>query len=307
MTAVIVPGGAHPALSQRIAAAGAFRTVAASLEHLPDAELAGLTESVRGEDVYIIQPLPPPPEGHAFELLLLADAARRAGAARVTGIVPYLGYSRQDRRAGGKRVAVGARVMADMLSPRFDRIVLTDLHAPAIEGFFTCAVEHLEVFPFLLDRLRGTPADVVVSPDLGAAKLADRYAASLDLPFAVVHKTRLSGTEVAVRRVTGDVAGKVPLIVDDMITTGRTVAAALGALANAGAQPGAIVAATHGVFTPDARDLLDGCGIARLLVTDSVPVSADDRLEVVSLAGLLADAIARLHHGQSLEGILART
>jgi ribose-phosphate pyrophosphokinase len=307
MTAVIISGGAHPALARAVAAAGGFRTVAAELERLPDAELVGVADSVRGEDVYLIQPTPPPPESHLFELLLLADAVRRAGAARITGVVPYLGYARQDRRAAGRRVAVGAKVVADVLATRLDRVVVVDLHAPATEAFFSCAVEHLEAFPLFLEQLRGIKDAVVVAPDLGASKLADRYAAALELPFAVVHKTRLSGTEVAVRQVTGDVAGRVPLIVDDMITTGRTVAAALGAVLAAGASAGAIVAATHAVFAPGAVELLFSLPIRRLLVTDSVPPPPDPRIEVVTLAGTLAEAIRRLHEGRSLEGLRART
>jgi ribose-phosphate pyrophosphokinase len=307
MTAVIVSGGAHPGLARDVAAAGGFRTVDAELERLPDAELVGLATSVRGEDVYLVQPTPPPPEAHVFELLLLADAARRAGASRVTGVIPYLGYSRQDRRAAGRRVAIGARMVADLLATRLDRVIAVDLHAPAIEGFFSCAVEHLEAFPLMVERVRGLEGMVVVAPDLGAAHLADRYALALDLPFAVVHKTRLSGTEVAVRRVTGEVAGRVPLIVDDMITTGRTVAAALNAVIAAGARPGAVVAATHGVFAPQALDLLFSLPIRRLLVTDSVAPPPDPRLEIVTLAGQLADAIGRLHDGRSLEGLLAKT
>lgn len=300
-------GGAHEALAHAVADAGGFELIDAALEQLPDAELVELRHEVRGADLYVIQPTPPPPEAHLFELMLIADAARRGGVARITGVVPYLGYSRQDRRAGGRRTAVGARVVADMLATRLDRVVAVDLHTPAIEGFFSCAVEHLEAFPVILERLRGTTDATVVAPDLGAAKLADRYASALGLPFAVVHKTRTSGTEVAAGQLTGSVAGRIPVIVDDMITTGATVAAALRAVLAAGARPGAIVAATHGLFAPGALDLLSSLPVQRLLVTDSVPPPPHPQVELVSLARTLAQAIERLHDARSLEGLRAQT
>jgi ribose-phosphate pyrophosphokinase len=305
VSAIVVPGGAHPGLARDIVAAGGFTSVRAKLEHLPDAELVTLEDSVRGEDVYIVQPTPPPPAPYLFELLLIADAARRAGASRVTGVIPYLGYSRQDRRAGAARVAIGARVTADVLATRLDRIVALDLHAPAIEGFFSCPVEHLEAFPLLLEAVRDTGCEVVVAPDLGASKLADRYATALSLPFAVVHKARMSGTEVSARHVTGDVNARLPLIVDDLITTGATVTAALDAVGAAGARPGGVIAATHGVFAPGTLDALLERPLQSLLVTDSLPQAAPG-VAVVRLGGLLADAISRLHEGRSLHALLSR-
>jgi len=301
----LISGGAHPALAGAIAQRLGIELTPVRLSHYPDAEVVRLEASVRGADLYLIQPTPPPPEAHLMELLLLADAASRAGAARITAVVPYLGYSRQDRRAGGERTAVGARVVANMLdSGAIDRIVTVDLHQPAVEGFFSTPVEHLEAFPLLLEALGSVPADsVVVAPDLGAAKLADRFASALKLPMAAVHKTRLTGVEVVATDITGDVRGLRPVIVDDMITTGSTVRAAVSALREAGAAGTVTVAATHGIFSADAPSLLSGLGIERLLVTDSVPLESSGvaHMEGVPLATMLADVIRGLHDGHSLE------
>ena len=200
------------------------------LERFPDGEChVRVLESVRGQDVYFVVSTGPPVEANLVELLLLSDACRRAGAARLTAVIPYFGYARQDRRASG-RESVGARLIADLLEAGgLDRVVTIDLHSPALEGFFSLPIEHLTAVPLLAEALghSGVGANgVVVAPDLGAARLADRYAKLLELPVAIVHKTRISGREVAVHGVSGDVEGRQPLIVDDMISTGGTIEAA---------------------------------------------------------------------------------
>ncbi|MGE0600021.1 MAG: ribose-phosphate diphosphokinase [Dehalococcoidia bacterium] len=300
---LIMSGSAHPTLAAAVASELHLPLVAVDLLQFPDAEVVRIEESVRGGDLYIVQPTPPPSERHLFELLLLADASHRAGAARITAVVPFLGYSRQDRRAAAQRVAVGARVVADMLGTgNIDRIVTVDLHQPSVEGFFSIPVEHLEAYQLHLEAIREYRENaVVVAPDLGASKLADRFARDLDLPFAVVHKERLSGVAVAASRVTGDVSGRTPIIVDDMITTGGTVRAAVGALLAAGALPHPVVAATHGIVSDEAPEVLAGLELRRLLLTDSVPLNQSlPNLRVVGLAGLLAEAIRRLSEGRSL-------
>jgi ribose-phosphate pyrophosphokinase len=301
----IISGAAHPALARDIAAVLNRGLVPVDLARYPDAEVVRIRESVRGSDVYIVQSTPPPSEGHLFELVLLADAAHRAGAAHVTAVVPYLSYMRQDRRAGGERTAIGARVVADMLGGgRIGRLVTVDLHQPAVEAFFDMPVEHLEAFPLFEAALQDVPRDsVVVAPDLGAARLADRLSKALGLPFAVVHKTRTSGVEVEATGVTGEVRGRRPIVVDDMITTGRTLQAALEAVTQAGAAGEAVVAATHAILAPGAPELLASLPVARLLMTDSVPTDAAAGLRgfrPVPLARLLADAVERLHEGRSL-------
>lgn len=306
----LIAGGAHPALAGQIAGLLGVAPAPVTLSRYPDAEVVRIDASVRGADVYLVQPTPPPPEGPLVELLMLADAARRAGAARVSAVVPFLGYSRQDRRAAGERTAIGARVVANILDAgAIDRLVTVDLHQPAVEGFFEMPVEHLEAFPLLLHALgEVAPDSAIVAPDLGAARLADRFAAALHLPMVVVHKTRLTGVDVVATRVTGDIRGLRPIIVDDMITTGSTVRAALAAVAGAGAVGPATVAVTHGIFSHDAPATLARSGPGRLLVTDSVPLPASgiEHLEAVALAPLLAGAIQRMHDGRSLAGLRSR-
>jgi ribose-phosphate pyrophosphokinase len=282
---------------------------AAGIERFPDGELhIEVRESVRGHDVFLLQPTSPPFEAHFFELVLLADACRRAGAGRLTAVIPYFGYARQDRRARG-REPVGARVVADLLAAAgFARVVAVDLHSAALEGMFPVPLEHVSAVPALADGLRGAPATgVVVAPDLGAVHLADRFARRLGLPVAVVHKIRLSGTEVAVRAVTGEVRGRTPIIVDDMISTGGTIVAAHSALGEAGCLTKEItVATTHGLLVANAAERLAGLGLGRLMVTDSVlqPERPVPPTQVVGLAPLLSDAIRRLHEGHSLADLL---
>jgi ribose-phosphate pyrophosphokinase len=312
MQRTLFAGSANPSLADAVARELGFRLGERDLRRFPDGELhVEIRESVRGHDVYLIQPTSPPAEGHLLELLMLADAANRAGAARLTAVVPYLGYSRQDRRASG-REAVGGRLVADLLGlgGLLRRVVAVDVHSSAIEGFFGTPLEHLSAVPLLVDRIRSyaTANGVVVAPDLGAAKLAERYAAPLGLPAAMVHKTRLSGSDVRVRSVTGDVRGHAPILVDDMISTGGTVEAAMEALLAGGCEPEFTVVASHGLFVGPAVERLKAAPLKRIIVTDSVAAAEGLPLplEVVSLAPLLAEAVDCLHNDRSLGGLLAR-
>jgi ribose-phosphate pyrophosphokinase len=308
----VFSGSAQPSLAGAVARALGTSLEERLLERFPDGEChVQIRASVRGHDVYVVQPTVPPVEANLLELLLLADACRRAGADRLTAVMPYFGYARQDRRASG-RESVAARLIADLIrAAGIDRVVAVDLHSPSLEGFFSLPLEHLTAVPLLAEALRGPELGsncVVVAPDLGAARLADRYAHLLGFPVAIVHKTRMSGREVAVRGVTGDVAGRQPLIVDDMISTGGTVAAAAGALVAAGSLPVAAVAATHGLFSGDAAERLAAIGAKRVVVTDSVSPPPDLRLpvEVVSVAPMLARAIRNLHENRSLADVVAQ-
>lgn len=307
----IIAGSANPPLAESVAAALGARLGSRIVQRFPDSELhVEILESVRGRDVYLLQPTSPPVDEHLVELLFLADACRRAGAARMTAILPYFGYARQDRRARG-REPVGARLVADLLSAAgLSRIVAVDLHSPALEGFFALPLEHLSAVPLLAEAARPwvTGDGVIVAPDLGAAKLADRYARILDLPVAIVHKTRLSGEEVSVNRITGEVRDRAPLLVDDMISTGGTIEAAIKALRAAGCAPDLTVAASHGLFVGPARQRLSALGARRFLVTDSVPAAEGSPLplQVVGLSALLAEAVRRLHEDRSLGELSVR-
>lgn len=309
MSLVLVAGSANEPLASAVAARLGVPLGERLLERFPDGELhVALLMSVRRRDVYVLQPTGPPADAHLMELCLLADACRRAGADRLTAVVPYLGYARQDRRAQG-REAVAARVVADLVQAAgFDRVVALDLHSPSLEGFFTVPLEHLSAVPLLADAVRPllpAPA-VVVAPDLGAARLAERYARLLALPMAVVHKTRVSGTEVTAGAVVGEVRDRVPVIVDDMISTAGTAVAAADALEAAGGLPGAVVVASHGLFTGPAQARLRALAPRAVVVTDSVPPPPLTLpVQQVSVAPLLAEAIARLHDGRSLADLLA--
>jgi ribose-phosphate pyrophosphokinase len=236
-----------------------------------------------------------------MELLLLTDACRRAGARRVTAVVPYFGYARQDRRT--RREPLGARVVAGALeSAGLDRVVCIDLHSPAIEGCFGIPLEHLSAVPLLGAQIAPVPDDaILVAPDLGAARLVERYAMRLRRPMAIVHKVRSGGRKVSATELVGDVRGRTPILVDDMVSTGATLEAALAMVRRAGASSGAVAVATHGLLVEDAAERLRRAGIPRLIISDSVPGHVTrGGLEVVSLAALLADAIARLRDGRSL-------
>jgi ribose-phosphate pyrophosphokinase len=310
MTLTLLTGTANPALAGAVAAALGVPLGQCVVQRFPDGELhVAVGESVRGHDVYLLQPTAPPAERHLLELLLLADACHRAGAARMTAVVPYFGYARQDRRASA-REAGGARVIADLIETRgFARLVALDLHSPALEGFFSIPVEHLSAVPVLVKALgTAVPATgVVVAPDLGAAKLAERYAKVLRLPSAIVHKVRQSGTEVEVHGITGEVRDRAAIIVDDMISTAGTIAAAAAALSAAGCEPEPIVVASHALLVGPAVERLRALRLRRLIVTDSValPDLLPPRIEVASVAPLLAEAVSRLHHDRSLSDLLA--
>ncbi|MHB8874243.1 MAG: ribose-phosphate diphosphokinase [Myxococcaceae bacterium] len=269
------------------------------LERFPDGEMhIELREEVRGRDVYLVQPTRDPVGELLLELMLLADACRRSGAGRVTAVIPYVGYARQDRRESGFE-PVGAKVMADIVSSgSIDRVVAMDLHSRGVEGCFKVPVEHVSAVDLLAGRLKPLAHrhGVVVSPDLGAVKLAERYARLLDLPVAVVHKVRLGGADVAARGVMGEVKGRSPIVVDDMISTAGTIVAAIEALRHAGCADDISVAATHALLVGPAVERLKPLPIARLVTTDSVPPPSGLPLpiELVSVAPVLADAVRRL-------------
>lgn len=310
MPLTIFSGSANRPLAEAISQKLELQLGRAVFHRFPDGELhVEIQESVRGHDIYLIQPTTPPADTHLLELFLLVDACRRAGAAHITAVIPYFSYARQDRRASG-REPVAARLIADLLkSSGLHRVVAVDLHTAALEGFFSIPLEHLSAISLLAEAGRPWVRNntVIVAPDLGAVKLAERYASLLHLPLAIVHKTRISGAEVRVQSVVGDVRGRVPLVVDDMISTGGTLEAAIKALLAAGCSPdGVAVVASHGLFVGPAGERLQTVPIQRLFVTDSVatPAGLPFSLQVVGLGPRLADAITRLHTNQSLGDLL---
>ena len=299
----IVSGSANPGLASAIANYLGVESNGCSLERFPDGELRPIVENVCGSDVYVIQPTSPPVNEHIVELLLLVDACRRARAARVTVVVPYFGYARQDRRTTPGQ-ALGSAVVADVIAAAgADRLVVVDPHTPALEAVCRIPVETLSAVPALSGELAGELPEgaVVVAPDLGAVKLAERYAAVLRGPVAVVRKQRESGSAVAALDIAGDVRGRPAVIIDDMITTGATIEAAVELLRVRGAAHDIVVAATHGLLVHAAVSRLHGLELRRVLVTDTVAVkTAGTLIRVCSIAPMLADAIACLHADKPL-------
>jgi ribose-phosphate pyrophosphokinase len=223
--------------------------------------------------------------------------------------MPYFGYARQDRRAAG-REPIAARVAANVIAAAgFDDVVAVDLHSRASEGIFSVPLEHLSAVPLLAEAMRpwAQGQAVLVAPDLGAVRLADRYSRILGLPVALIHKTRLSGHEVRVQQIVGDVRGRAPLIVDDMLSTGGTVAAAVRALLAAGATPDITVVVTHALLAPPAEDVLRDLPIGGILTTDSIAARGDRAMpvQVVSLAPLLGEVVGRLARQQSLGDLVS--
>ncbi len=310
----VMAGTANPALADDIARHLGVPMLERRIEKFPDGEMyVRLGTSVRGRDAYIIQPTCSPVNDNLFELLLLIDTIRRASAARLTAIVPYYGYARQDRKFIG-REPISAKLVANLIAAAgASRLVAIDLHSPAIQGFFDIGMDHLTAIPLLTEYLaaRTPPQSVIVSPDTGGVKRADLYAHLLNLPIAILHKRRSSPRDVEIAAVVGDIRDKYPIIVDDIIATGGTIREAVDTLVQAGARPSVTVAATHAAFAGDATQLLNHPAIKEIVVTDTIPLSptvhaALPMLRVVSISALLADAIARLHNGLSLSELFAR-
>ncbi|HXV94700.1 MAG TPA: ribose-phosphate diphosphokinase [Pseudonocardia sp.] len=306
----IVPGSGSAALATAMAARLGVAPVACTVERFPDGELRPRVGPVHGADVYVVQSTGPPVDERLVELLLLLDACRRGGAGRITAVVPYFGYARQDRRTRAGE-ALGARLCADVLTAAgAHRLVVVDPHTSGLESMFAIPVVMLTAVPLLtrelVDLLPATA--VVVAPDLGAVALAEHVAARLDRPVAAVRKTRLSGTSVRARELAGDVQGRPVLVVDDMISTGATIGAATDLLLSRGAARDVTVAAVHGPLVPDAIERLKRLPLRLVLVTDTaLAVPAAPPVRVCPTAGLLGDAVGRLHHGEPLDDILART
>lgn len=264
-----------------------------------------IKEKVRGNDVYIIQSLCEPVNDGLMETLIMVDALRRASAGRINLICPYLCYSRQDRKAAS-REPITAKLVANLITKAgVDRLVTMDLHADQIQGFYDIPVDHLIGYPFfakyLLER-KMTANSVIVSPDIGGVKRADKMADLLGLKLAIIDKVRRAHDMSEVTHVVGDVDGKRAIIVDDVTSTGGSICAAAEALKKYGAKE-VIACITHGVLPDNAKELFDGSCIDKLLVTDTVPIPAEKvskKMKVISIGPLLAKVIRRISRERSL-------
>ncbi len=298
-------GRSNPALARAIANHYGQPLGDVTIKNFSDGEIyVRFEQSIRGTDLFIIQSTPPPGDNWV-ELLLLIDAARRASAARITAVIPYFGYARQDRK-DQPRVSIAAKLMADMLEKAgVDRILSMDLHAPQIQGFFNVPVDHLYGSAVIIDYLRDQLPErpVVVAPDVGSLKLARAYAKRLRSDLALIDKRRPTQNVAEVMNIIGDVEGRHVLLMDDMIDTAGTLCSAAAALKEQGALD-VVAAATHPLFSGPAFDRISESPIDRVFVTDSIPLSrTHEKVEVVSVAEHFADAIHRIYADESVSTI----
>jgi ribose-phosphate pyrophosphokinase len=273
----------------------------------PDGEtFVKINENIRGSDVFIIQPSCPPTNHNIMELLIMVDAARRASAGRITAVMPFFGYARQDRK-DQPRVPITAKLVANLLtSAGVARVLTMDLHAPQIQGFFDIPVDHLYAKPALIGYLRERHPDpsnlTVVSPDVGGVKMARAYSEAIGAELAIVAKHRISATRVEAMNVIGDVVGRDVLLVDDMTETAGTLCAAAEILQKEGARR-VFAAVSHAVLGDLGRERILNSVIEEVITTDSVPQAIGEKVRAVGIAPLLGEAIRRIADGASVTSL----
>ena len=304
---LLLSGTANRPLAEEVATELNSVLCKATIRRFADGEIfVKIDENVRGRDVYIIQPTNPPAE-NLIELLLLMDAARRASAARITSVIPYFGYARQDRK-DQPRVAISAKLMANIISGAgADRVLAMDFHQHQLQGFFDLPVDHLYAAPVFTShyRQKGLKNLAIVASDVGGAKMARGFAKRLDASLAIIDKRRTAANVAEAVNVVGDVEGKDCIIPDDMIDTGGTMAEAAHALKRLGAQD-IYLCATHALLSGPAVERLSQAPIKELAVSNTIhlpPEKQFDKLKVLSIAGLLAKAIGYTHSDQSVSAL----
>ena len=307
----IFAGRANTVLANQICEYLGVPLARARIEDFPDSEMIfKVDEDIRGRDVFIIQPTCRPVNDNVMELLIMLDCVRRASARRITAVIPYFGYARQDQKHEG-RTPITAKLMANLIaSAGADRVVTMDLHAGQVQGFFDIPLDHMQAQPvfiryFLEEKLGSL---TLVSPDVGNTKVDGAFARRLGADLAIIDKRRVSDSEVEACNIIGDVSGKTILMFDDMITTAATICAAADLLKDRGA--GKIyVGATHAVLCGPAVERLSAAPVEKIVVTDTVPIAAEKveqltNLKVLSVAGLLAEAIRRIHFNLSVSSLV---
>jgi len=297
-------GNANKLLAQEIARFLRVPLGRALVGRFPDGEVnIKIEENVRGTDCFVIQPTSAPANDNLMELLLLIDALRRSSAARITAVIPYYGYGRQDRKAE-PRVPISAKLVANIISASgASRVLTLDLHAGQIQGFFDIPVDHLYANPVLVEYFRKKKMSnlVVVSPDAGGTERARAFAKRLKSGLAVIDKRRTSPTEASVMHVIGDVKGKTAILIDDLVDTGGTLVKAAEAIKQAGAVR-ILAGAAHGVLAGPAIQQIEHSCIENLVITNSIPLGGrtSRKITVLSIAGILGEAIKRIHHERSV-------
>ena len=305
----IFSGRAHPALSQEICTYLGLPLGQLTLYNFSDGEnYCQIDENVRGADVFVVQPTSSPVNDHVMELLILLDAFRRSSASRITAVMPYFGYARQDKK-DKPRVPIAAKLMADLLTASgADRILTMDLHTAQIQGFFNIPVDHLFAAPVLLDAIRKLELKdlVIVSPDVGGVARARAIGKRLGASLAIIDKRRSGKNESEVLNVVGDVEDRNVLILDDIVDTAGTLAQAEEALRRHGALK-TFAAAVHGVLSGPALERIEASEVETLLVTNTIPVEGAiarcPRIRSLSVAPLLGEAIQRIHQGASVSSL----
>ena len=310
---MVFSGNANPALADAIAKHIGVPLGYASISKFSDGEVSvELNENVRGKDVFVIQPTCAPTNDSLMELLLMADALHRASANRITAVIPYFGYARQDRRVRSARVAISAKVVADMIGAvGVNRVLTVDLHAEQIQGFFSIPVDNVYGSPVLTDDIERQHYEklIVVSPDIGGVVRARAVAKQLNVDLAIIDKRRPTANVAQVMHIIGDVEDRTCLIVDDMVDTAGTLCKAAEALKDHGASK-VVAYATHAVLSGPAIDNLNASKMDELVITDTIPLSeagrACDKIRVLSLAPMLAETIRRVNNEESLSAMFDR-
>ncbi|MAD53954.1 MAG: ribose-phosphate pyrophosphokinase [Idiomarinaceae bacterium] len=304
-------GNATPELAQKIADRLYIKLGDASVGRFSDGEISvAINENVRGADVFLLQSTCAPTNDNLMELIVMVDALRRASAGRITAVMPYFGYARQDRRVRSARVPITAKVVADFLSSvGVDRVLTVDLHAEQIQGFFDVPVDNVFGTPVLLEHMRNQNFDnpVVVSPDIGGVVRARAFAKLMnDTDLAIIDKRRPSANVSQVMHIIGDIKDRDCIIVDDMIDTGGTLCKAAEALKQHGAKR-VFAYATHPVFSGNAVNNIKDSSIDELIVTDSIPLSeemkATGKVHQLTLSGMLSEALRRVSNEESISAM----
>ncbi len=304
---LVFAGNSNPDLAKKIAEHMSLPLGKIDINHFPDGEIfVKICQSIRGSDVFVVQSTCSPPNENLMELLIMIDAMRRASADRITAVLPFYGYGRQDRK-DQPRVPITAKLVANLLvAAGADRVLTMDLHAQQIQGFFDIPVDHLHAIPIIVKHLKALDLSdlVVVAPDIGGVKSAYAYSQLLDCGLAVVAKERKGPTEVEVLTLVGEVNGKTAIMIDDLATTAGTLCSAADIIKKNGAND-IYAAISHAVMTPVGIERLKKSEIKELFVTDSVPLCDTDGfpVTVLSVASLLAEAIQRIHDNQSVTSL----
>jgi ribose-phosphate pyrophosphokinase len=308
---MVFAGNANPELAQKVASRLYLTLGNANVGKFSDGEVAvELNENVRGKDVFVLQSTCAPTNDNLMELVVMIDALRRASAHRITAVVPYFGYARQDRRVRSARVPITAKVVADMMvTVGVDRVLTVDLHAEQIQGFFDCPVDNVYGSPVLIDDIKACNYEnlMVVSPDIGGVVRARAIAKQLDeADLAIIDKRRPQANEAQVMNIIGEVKGRCCLLVDDMVDTAGTLCKAADALKDQGASR-VVAYCTHAVLSGKALENIEGSQIDELVVTDTIPLSARartiEKIRQLTLADLLAESMRRVANEESISAL----